>query len=365
MFSFKNVLSSLKGTPAAPKRVVGIDFGSSSVKVVELERQEEALTLTSYGELQLGPYQDKEMGMSVDLEPEKKTEALVDVLRESSVAAKSGVLALPLMSSFVTVISFDAKPGEDISPRVRVEARKHIPVPIADITLDWTELSPLKKSKARKSDMEKREVLVAAIQNDIFSEMKNLMSSVNMSSQPSELELFSTLRAVTKSSDDSLVVIDVGSHTSKMYIAKDGLLRQLHRVGSGGTDVTVKIAELLGISFVEAERLKRNYQADLPQAADIKKAFAVSFERAFQEFKRLLDHYERENNTTITRTILCGGTAGFPEMTKFASYMLDREVIKANPFTKVAYPAFMEDTLIDIAPTFTVALGSALRPFDI
>jgi len=60
---------------------------------------------------------------------------------------------------------------------------------------------------------------------------------------------------------------------------------------------------------------------------------------------------------------LTGGGAAFLDMPKIASYLLDRSVELVNPFNKVAYPAFLEDTLIEIGPTFSVALGAALRPF--
>ncbi len=362
-FNFKKVFSSLKGTPTAPSRVVGIDFGSSSVKVVELEQREGVLALTTYGELQLGPYADTDMGKAVNLEPEKRVEALVDVLRESNVTAKAAVMALPLASSFVTIIKLNAQKGEDISPRVRVEARKHIPVPIGDVTLDWIELANNIETKKDNESVD-HDILVAAIQNESLAATKKLMTAVNFGSQPNEIELFSSIRAITKSTDDAVAIIDIGSGTSKMYIAKDGLLRQLHRVGVGGTNATKQVATLLGVSFTEAEELKRNYNPSSPQAADIKKAFVTSFEKTFQEFKRLLDQYEQESGVTITRTVLCGGSSTFVDMPQFASYMLDRQVVRANPFTKVAYPAFMEDTLKEIAPTFTVALGCALRAFE-
>lgn len=360
-FSFKNVLSSLgQKTSGTPTKVVGIDFGASSVKVVEVEQREDALALTSYGELQLGPYAEMEMGKPTQLEQPKKIEALVDVLRESNIEAKSGVLALPLSFSFVTVIKLKADANEDIGSRVRVEARKYIPVPITDVTLDWTEIS-----SHQDNDNGQREVLVAAIQNDAFANMNELMRAVNMASQPSEIELFSSIRAVTKTTDEAVAIIDLGARTSKMYLSEKGMLRKIHRAHAGGTHATEKIASVMDVSFSEAENFKRNYQENSEHATDIKKAFVTSFERAFQEFKRVLEQHEMQSGTKVTRIVLCGGSASFVDMPNFASYMFDREVKRANPFTKVAFPAFMEDTLAEIAPTFAVALGSALRPFEV
>lgn len=358
--SLKSFFSSLtSNTATSPTQVVGIDFGSSSVKVVELEKKEGVLTLKTYGELQLGPYGQKELGSVTQLEQPRKVEAVVDVLRESKVSARNGVLTLPLSSSFVTVFSINAKEDEDISPRVRVEARKYIPVPMADISLDWSELPPLGGVSSSV-----REVLIAAVQNTAHQEAKSLLQSVKMSSQPTEIELFSSLRALSKAQDTSIAIMDLGAQTSKLYIANGGMVRKIHRVFAGGAQATERIAKLFEVSFEEAENKKRNYTETDERAIDIKKAMVTTFERPFQEFKRVLAQYELRTGEPVARIVITGGSASFPDMQTYASYMFDRSVERANPFSKVAYPAFMEDALAEIAPIFSVAIGAALRPFE-
>jgi len=359
-FNFKKVFSSLqKVSNELPKKVVGIDFGSSSVKVVEVESQEGVIALTTYGELQLGPYAETEMGSSVKLVLQKKIEALVDIIRESGVNAKDAVLSLQLSDSFVTIISLPAKEGEDISSRVHVEARKYIPVPITDVTLEWSELEAQSEGPALT-----REVLLAAIQNGALADSRSVLESISMTSRPSEIEIFSTLRAVTKETDTALAVIDIGASVSKLYITENGSLRRIHRVQAGGAHATKAIAQQLITSFEIAENLKRNYSADTEHAAIIKKVMETTFERSFQEFKRVIAQHELRSGTQIARIVLTGGSACFPDFASSLRYVFDREIEMTNPFTKIAYPAFMEDTLKQIAPTFTVALGAALRPFE-
>ncbi len=357
----KNIFSGLSSKGAkAPSKVVGIDIGSSSVKIVELEQQqEEVLTLKTYGELQLGPYVDKPLGSASVLELPKRIEAVVDVLRESKSTAHVGVLTLPLSSSFITVFSLAAKEKEDISPRVRVEARKYIPVPMSDVTLDWSELPALGEAASST-----REILIAAVQNTAYAEANNLLDAIEKGKQPAEIELFSTLRAIGKNDDTSIAIIDLGAQTSKLYIAHEGTIRKIHRVFAGGMQATDRIAKELAIPFEDAENRKRNYTSKDPQTAEIKKAVVTTFERPFQEFKRVITQYELRSSQQVTRIVVTGGGAAFSEMQTYASYMLDRSVERANPFSKIAYPAFMEDMVMDIAPTFSVALGAALRPFQ-
>jgi len=359
-FKFSNVFTSLKkNTASRPKKALGIDFGASSVKVVELELRDDVIALSTYGELQLGPYAQESMGNAVSLSLEKKTEALVDVMRESGVTSKDGILALPLSDSFVTIISLSAKEGEDISSRVHVEARKYIPVPISDVALEWTEITP-----EGKLPVTVREVLLAAIQNDALSDMKSLLTSVQMVSQPFEIELFSTLRAVSKETDASVAVIDIGAKTSKLYISENGYLQRIHRVQAGGAHATAALAKALSLTFEEAENAKRNYSPEKEHAGEIKKIMASYFDRSFEEFKRVLNQYEEKVGAPVSRIVLSGGCTQFYDFLPYTQYAFDREVEKTHPFAKVAYPAFMEDTLKEIGPVFAVALGAALRPFE-
>jgi len=359
-FDFKKVFSTLKKSPGAEfTKVVGIDFGSASVKVVELEAREGIITLTTYGELQLGPYAEAGMGSAVKLPVHKRIEALVDVLRESGVTAKEAVLALSLSDSFVTVMPLQASAEEDIAPRVHVESRKYIPVPLTDVALEWSEIP-----RDEDSTQLMREVLLVAIQNESLAVMKSMLDAIQMASKPSEIELFSTLRAITKDTDTSLAVIDIGASISKLYIAEKGFLRRIHRVHSGGTAATNAIAKELGLTFEEAENLKRNYTPVSEHGAVIKKCIESTFERAFQEFKRVISQYEARSGVALSRVVLTGGVASFSGLESYANYVFDREIEIGNPFTKISYPAFMEDTLKEIAPIFTVALGAALRNFE-
>lgn len=362
VFKLSKLFSSASDTVTVGKSgVVGVDIGSSSVKVVELEQREDVIALKTYGELQLGPYGGLELGQVTSLDKKRKTEALVDVFRESGIKATKGVIALPLSSSFVTIININAdiKKEPDIGPRVRVEARKYIPVPISDVSLDWFELPPLGDLPENT-----REVLVAAIQNDVFSETMDIISAVNNQQQPSEIELFSSMRSTIKSTDTSLAILDLGADTSKLYIVQDGMPRKIYRNPVGGSQVTQNIADALNVKYEEAENLKRNYYEQMPEAQAVKKAFVETYERPLQEFRKVLLEYEARQNKPVGRVVVTGGGAAFLDTAPYVAYMFDVEVERAKPFSKIAYPAFMEDVLFDIGPTFSVAVGSALRHFE-
>lgn len=361
MKAFANLLASLAQKGKDTDRVVGIDIGSSAIKVVEVQNRNDVLTLTTYGEIQLGPYGNKAIGESITLEPKQEQQALVDILRESAVKAGSAVFAMPLSSSFVTTIHFEVDPKEDLGPRVRVEARKYIPVPINDVTLDWAEIGQAGK---KKKETTQRDVLVAAIQNDALSRFKVLMQFVNFSEPPTEIECFSSIRAAYSTEESNIAVIDVGAVSMKLYLAQGGLLQRMHRVRAGGAIATKRIADTLEMPFDEAEVLKRGLTREHERYRDVVRAHQSCYERPLQEFKQVIREYEAHIDAPLDAVYLAGSGSLFTGFRQVLADELQREIRLINPFTKVAYPAFMEDMIPELGPTFHVALGAALRAFE-
>ncbi len=356
-----DIFSSLN-SKSSTNSVVGIDMGSSSIKVVELEDRKGVITLITYGELQLGPYADKELGESVTLDAKKEQEALVDVIRESAVRSRDAVFSMPLSSSFVTNVSLEADPKADLSPMVRVEARKVIPASLSEVALDWAEVEL--SSAELASDAGRRNVLIAAIQNSALERFKVLMQFAGLTEPPTEIECFSAIRSVFNSTDEHIAIIDIGAVSTKLYIARKGLLMRMHRVRAGGTIATQKIAAALSIPFEEAEQMKHAADRQQPQFNAMQKAHHTSYERSFREFNQVLREYEQKTGATFNKVYVSGGGSLFPGTPQLLHDVIDREVVLAHPFSKVAYPAFMEDTIRTIGPTFTVALGAAMRMFE-
>ncbi len=360
MKSLKDLVASLSVADGSTG-AVGIDIGSSSIKVVELQDRQDVLTLTTYGELQLGPYAGKALGESVQLEPKSEQEALVDVIRESAVTARSSIFAMPLSSSFVTNVSIEADAEADLAPMVRVEARKVIPASLSEVTLDWAEVE---KVVGKDGEENRRDVLIAAIQNNALERFKVLMQFAGFKQPPTEIECFSTIRGLSRPSKPNTVVIDIGATSAKLYIAHDALLMRMHRVRAGGAVATRQIAKALEIEFGEAEEMKFKADKSDSRFADVRKAHNSSYDRAFREFSQVLREYEQKTGHVVDVVYLTGGGSLFPGVDAMLKDALHKDVEYANPFSKVAYPAFMSDTIKDIGPSFTVALGAALRNFE-
>lgn len=360
---FKEIISALAENDSTTAGVVGVDIGSSSIKVVELQEKKGVLTLATYGELQLGPYHAREIGEAVALEAKEEQEALVDIIRESAVKARDAVFAMPLSSSFVTNVSIQAESNEDLAPMVRVEARKVIPASLSEVTLDWAEVEVTEK-EAEKHDKNRRNVLIAAIQNVALDRFKVLMQFAGFKQPPTEIECFSAIRSVYNADEKDILIIDIGATSAKLYIAKEGLLMRMHRVRAGGTLVTKEIAKAHNISFEAAEKMKLETDRSNQKFSELKKLHDDVYGRAFREFGQVINEYEQKTGVSIKAVYLSGGASLFPGMTNLLGSAINKSVTLSHPFGKVAYPAFMDDTIKSIGPSFMVALGAALRSYE-
>src|SRR6185437_15760349 len=87
-----------------PKSVLGVDIGSSSIKLVQLRREKGRVILETYGAIALGPYAGVEIGRATALGADKLTEALKDLIREANVTTQDAALSIPYASSLVSIL---------------------------------------------------------------------------------------------------------------------------------------------------------------------------------------------------------------------------------------------------------------------
>lgn len=345
--------------------VLGIDIGSSSLKVVELKESGGVVALSTYGEMQLGPYSDKEIGETVELDTKQEQQALVDIMREATVESKRAVFAMPLSTSFVTNVSIQHTADTDLDALVRVEARKVIPASLNDVTLDWAEVGPDTKKGDKKDAVLTRDILIAAIQNSALNRFKVLMQFVGLSNHLTEIECFSALRGLGGVEDDAVTaILDLGATSSKMYIMRRGLLVRMYRIQVGGNLVTKKIVGSLGTSYAQSEEIKCLVTPNHPQYESLLKLNNETYNRALREFFHVLSDFERKTEEVVAKVFLTGGASLFYGLDSVVKEVLNKDVSYAKPFSKVSHPAFMGETLESIGPSFTVALGAAIRMYE-
>ena len=352
--------------------VLGVDVGASSIKVVQLGRKGDGAVLETYGEISLGPYAGLEVGRATNLTYEKIVVALKDVLRESKTTTKKCGMAIPIVSSLVSVIEMPEMSDKELSKMVPIEARKYVPVPITEVALDWwvipkeeqTQIGgPLPKAAEPVTPrIPNIEVLLAVIHNDAISKYQNISKNASLESRFFEIEIFSSIRATLDHAAGTVMVLDFGAASTKLYIIEKGILRKSHIIDRGSQDITLAISQSLQIPVAEAEIMKREigYSSD-PKYSTLAEIIPLTLEYIFSETNHVIVSYQRQTRKNVEKVILTGGGVNLKGFTDIVRQTIENPIEIADPYSKVEAPAFLGNMLRSAGPEFAVALGVALR----
>ncbi len=374
LVSFKGIFSGKhKGM------TLGIDIGSSSIKIVLLEKVNEKSVLRNYGEISLGPRAGFSVGQATNLPPEKVAEALSDLLKETGIIAKHTFIAIPFSASLLSVVELPQVGKNELEPMIMNEARRYIPIPMSEVSLDWWVLPKRKdaenqifsassRGEGDQKQIGKIEVIIAAIHNEVITKYESIKKSAHIPGEAShfEIELFSTLRAVVGRDLSPILVIDIGAGSTKVAIIEEGVVRGAHVISMGGQDLTMALSHSQGVSFEKAEEMKcRVGIVGEEEGRDILVVSEIILSTIMNETGHFSENYEHKHGTKITKIILVGGGARLKGIEKIILQNFPKaSVIVGDPFSRVETPAFLDSTLKEISSSFGVSLGVALKGLE-
>lgn len=349
--------------------VLGVDIGSSSLKVVQLRKDKGQAVLETYGELALGPYGGSEVGQATNLSAEQIAETLNDLLREAKVTTTNCGVSIPFARSLITLVSLPYRADQKEQKTViELEARKYIPVPMSEVQFDYFIVpqasptqSPSEDSQTKSDEQKKVDVLLVAVHNDELAQLQKIISDAKLTASFYEIEIFSTIRATIDETVKPVMILDVGAASTKAYVIEHGVVALSHTISIGSQDITRAISVSGNLSIARAEALKK--EEGLSGATTLGSSELV-FSRIFSEVRRVLIQYETAHKKTITSIVLTGGGGVTKELGSYAKNIFSIDVRVADPFAKTSAPAFMRSVLEEIGPEFAVAVGLALRKLD-
>lgn len=342
--------------------VIGIDIGSSAIKVVQLRRDRGRAILETYGAIALGPYGGTDIGRATQLPAEAIVRALADVLREANVTAKDAALSIPYAASLVSVIRVPQVPERQMAQMIPIEARKYIPVPITEVMLDWYAIPDSSKIAAdEKQGVAHQNVLLVAIHNDTIAKYQQIVKDAALDASFFEIEVFSTVRSSLDRGIAPVAVLDMGASTTKLYMTERGVVRESHIINRGGQDITLALSQALNLPVAKAEEEKRLRGLSDPAQEKMVRSIELTLEPILSEVNRLILSYEQRMQASISKLVLTGGTATLKGLEPLMKGKLSTPIERALPFAKTEAPAFLSDVLAEAGPEFSVAVGLALR----
>jgi type IV pilus assembly protein PilM len=344
-----------------PKSYLGIDIGASAVKLVELEREENRYKLKNYGIFSLKDYLKQEW-YQIPSGPRKLTneelaEIVTKTIKEAKIVSDQTYLSLPVYSSFSTLIDFPTMPEKEIAAAIPFEAKKYVPVPISEVILDWSTVSPPNQQKGLQ-------VLLMAVTKEIVNDYKRIIQLAGLNLSAIESETFSLSRALVGNDKSTIILIDVGARSVSVSIVDGSYIRVISNLEMGGIKLTKTISQQMGLSLEAAEKLKMNFstnQSINQQSSQLKEIIHSVLNVVVFEIKKIIDSYQGKYNRKVEKCILVGGGVQVPGFVEYFINKLGLEVSLGNPFARVIYPPLLESTLKELGPSLAVAIGLAMR----
>ena len=347
------------------KNFIGIDIGTSSIKVVELEKGKgKNKALSNYGILGADyfigeAHQSREKG-TLAINESNASQALSSILKETGIRSKNAFFAIPDYATFFTTFNLPAMSEAEIPEAVKYEAPRRIPLPLSEVTLDWQ----LIKGSPSKEGRTALRVLLVAVPNELISQYQKIAASAGLKIVALEAEVFALVRALIKYQDKSNVIclVDIGERSTTINIAAQGILKVSYSFDISGEDFTNTISEQLQTEKSKAETIKRicGLNDKKPVIKEIIKPVA---EAILGKIKSIFDEVYLEDKERVSKVILSGGGATLVGLADYLSAELDLPVELANPFLDISYPPTLEETLKKLGAGFTIATGMALRGF--
>lgn len=347
---------------------VGVDIGTSGIKLVELRKKNGRAVLETYSTLALGPYASLDIGATTNLETSVLSKAIMDAVREATITTTDAAFSIPSSASLVFLLELPAGIAEkDLPSIVPTEARKYIPVPITEVMLDYwviphREEGFYEESKGVEVTAAKTEVLTAAIHNETLNKFRELAKTSGLNADVFEIEVFSAIRSTFAHELSAVLLIDFGASKTKLSIVEYGIVRSFHIVNRGSFDITKTLSESLGVSFAKAEEVKRAVgiigNGGDRAASDVAR-LAVDY--IISETGTVISAFERKYSKPISKIILTGAGSLLPGFREHTAEVFRTEVVYGDPFGKVEVPEFVRKVLSETGPEFAVALGLALR----
>lgn len=360
MDSLKGILS---GAGKKPDAYVGIDIGASHIKIAQVKKTGGRIILETYGAVALGPYEEERVaGELTNLGNTELAEALVNLLQQANVTAKGPVISISSASSLIFTLSLPHIEKKNLDGVVRSEARKYIPIPLTEVSLDWWVIPDQSVYGDEHEKDTSVEVLVVAVRNEIVEKYADVLSNIKQLSSPQyEIETFSAIRGSFKHELSPVLMIDFGASGTRMSVIEHGVIKKFNSVNRGSAYLSSSLQKSLEIEFADAEKMKRKMNILTDEDGEAKEIVKTGLNYIFSEIERVIFDFEKDNRKPISKIILTGGGAVLGGLQESLQSRYNILTQLADPFGKLISPDFLDEILEDAGPEFTVAVGLALQ----
>lgn len=357
--------------------MLGVDIGTSGIKVVEITPEKGRLKLSRYGYSEPAGAVKAEVALIDDAA--KAADTLKKIMKASDMKSSKAVASLPSSKVFHAMITLPVpkSPKEDLKPIIEAQARKLLPLPLEEMILDSNILDKelLPKQEAAKQteatldagDKSKKyiRVLLTGAPKVLVAKYVEIFRQAKIELVSLETEIFAVVRSLVGKDKSRIMIVDMGAERTNIAVIDKGVPYLTRGIKSGGNAVTQALAASMGVSFEEAEAMKRDLSFSSSQGLPAPLEQAIK--PILHEITYTLQLYaeqEFHENSTVEKIVITGGSSHVPGLIPYLTNALNVNVYHGDPWARVASATEARPVLDEVGPRLAVAIGLAMRGKD-
>lgn len=307
----------------------GLDFGSSSIKVAQVDLTgAKNFTVSGIGLIQnpAGSVDFKEKTVVDKLLP-----AVKQVLAEAGIRDKRAVVAVPESKVYSRIVTMPNMSDAELASAVSWEAEQFVPIPVSEVELDYSVVYRPPKGVSTQPML----VYLVAAPKKYLQAMVDFLVLAGIDPIAIESEMVAVTRSFSfGGTTGASLLVHMGALSTVMAIVDGEALRFSYVVETGGVSLTRALSQALTIPMMQAEEYKRTYGLDPTQLeGKVRQGLLVVVDAIVAELRKAIEYQLSEHKSQVVRIVLSGGGAYLPALTNYLSEAFGgMEVVIGDPF---------------------------------
>lgn len=337
--------------------VIGLDIGTSTIKLLEVEESKGGYRLKNFG---MAPLPKDAIVNGSIVNHDAVVGAIQHLISNLKIKVKDVVASISGHPVIIKKITMPLATDEELEESINFEAEQYIPFDLEEVNIDYEVIS----GEEEKADQ--MNVMLVAAKKVMINDYTKVLTDAGLNPVILDIDVFALENAFEinypNEEDQNVALIDVGASTININIVKGGISAFTRDIFLGGNQITEDIQKQFGISFDEAETLKTSGDINRDDfgGRDIVRKVCDTIGI---EIQKSLDFYSSTTYEQVNKIYLSGGCTKIP----FLQEMIEEktsiatEIIDCVRTIKYDENVFDPDYIKDIAPLTSIGIGLALR----
>jgi type IV pilus assembly protein PilM len=358
---------------------VGLDIGTDFIRAAQIRSSGSGSSLSAYGLVAM-PFGAVVEGEVVD--PEAVSLAIKDLWRRNGLRNKTVAVGVSNQKVVVRLIDLPYMERHELAGAIQYQAQDYIPIPIEEAIIDFQIIGDY----MTPADEHMMEVLLVAAQRDMISNIVSAVEGAGLQLAQVDVTAFALVRALlgatpswlaedSETPGEAIGVVHISSGLTNIAVVERGLTRFTRVSSLAANQFTQAIANVLNLTFDEAEDLKSrtglpsiDAPADIPAGIDaqVVQTAQDALEREANKFiaevRRSFDYYltQAVQVRSIGRIYLTGTGAELRNLPTYLERGLQTPVVLGDALSGLQMTGAVESTVLPDRLGCAAAIGLAL-----